>query len=67
MNQPTTYEGPPVMQCLVGSIEDGPARGSTGPPANDTAGEGIDHKDHVDEAPLRFEWLREGFLSGECC
>lgn len=51
MNQPATFDGPPIMQCLVKSIEDeSRVRRSTGPPANDTASEGIDHKGHVDEA-----------------
>ena len=51
MNQPATFDGPPIMECLVERIEDeSRVRRSTGPPANDTAGEGIDYKGHVDEA-----------------
>ena len=51
MNQPATFDGPPIMQCLVESIEDeSRVRRSTGPPADDAAGEGIDDKGHVDEA-----------------
>lgn len=59
MNQPATFDGPPIMQCLLESIEDeSRVRRSTGPPANDTAGEGIDHKGHVDEA-LPSGYIRE--------
>ncbi len=51
MNQPATFGGPPIMKRLVESIEDeSRVRRSTGPPANDTAGEGIDHESDVYEA-----------------
>ena len=51
MNQPATFDRPPITECLVESIKDkSSVRRSNGPPANDTAGDGIDYKGHVEEA-----------------
>ncbi len=46
VNQPAAMDGPPVMKCLIEGVEDEARMGrSACPPADDTAGEGI-------EAPL---------------
>jgi hypothetical protein len=51
MNQPATFDGPPIMQCLVEGIEHkaGMSR-SACPPTDDTAGEGINDEGHLNEA-----------------
>ncbi|GAA5622922.1 hypothetical protein Brsp04_02814 [Brucella sp. NBRC 12952] len=42
MNQPATFDGPPIMQCLVEGIEYKASMGRPAcPPTDDTAGEGI--------------------------
>lgn len=51
MNQPATFDGPPIMQCLVEGIEDeSRVRRPACPPTDDTAGEGINDEGHVSEA-----------------
>jgi hypothetical protein len=51
MNQPATSNGQPIMKRLVKGIEHKARMGrSACPPTDDTAGEGIDYKGHVDEA-----------------
>ncbi len=51
MNQPATFDGPPIMKRSVEGIEDEACmRRPACPPTEDTAGEGIDYKGYVDEA-----------------
>ncbi len=50
MNQPATFDGPPIMKRLVESADESRVRRSTGPPADDAAGEGVDDEGHIDEA-----------------
>lgn len=51
MNQPATFDGPPIMKRLVEGIEHKARMGrSACPPTDDTAGEGINDEGHVNEA-----------------
>ncbi|MET3776730.1 hypothetical protein ABID20_002305 [Rhizobium alvei] len=44
-------DGPPIMECLVQCVEDKTRlRRPACPPANDAAGEGVDHESNVYEA-----------------
>jgi len=50
-DQPVAMDGPPLMERLHQGIEDEAAKScSAHPPADDTAGECIDHGHHVNEA-----------------
>src|SRR5690606_16365351 len=59
VDEAAAMDGPPIMKGLVEGIEHkarmgGPARS----PTNDAAGEGVNHKGHVDE-PLPSRDIRE--------
>lgn len=51
MNKPAAFDRPPIMKRLVEGIEHeaGMSRPAC-PPTDDTAGEGINDKGHVNEA-----------------
>jgi hypothetical protein len=51
MHEPAALEGATLVQGLLQGIEhEGGAGGSRDPPADDAAGEDIDHEGHIDEA-----------------
>ncbi len=51
VDETTAMDWPPVMECLVQGIEDETRMsGSARPPADDAAGERVDHESDVNEA-----------------
>lgn len=51
LNEPTAMDRSPIMKRLIEGIEDEPRMsGPARPPADDAAGEGVDHEGHIDEA-----------------
>src|SRR5690606_13594324 len=51
MNQPTAFDGPPIMKRLVEGIKHKARMGRPAcPPTHDTASEGINDEGHVNEA-----------------
>jgi len=63
VDEAAAMDGPPIMKGLVEGIEHkarmgGPARS----PTNDAAGEGVNHKGHVDEPLPSREWSKK-----RCC